>query len=346
MPTETYKYFIADTNLRTEYGGGAILNNGDTAEIDKETLCLRHICNQSTLPASFTERIAQIGVATGSITYIRIPDSFYSSISSFLTISELASVTSTLPTGFVLGNNFSKFQPLAKFKTLIIRGDSISDALGTTGNDKKAIYAAVAINSIANNTLISIDGGVDRELTSRDWKLINISLGGSTWNNTFDAGNGTNAYPLVENLAYNQRTRTFPLNGNASNIIFCYWLGTNDINYDSTQTGASVWARVVTRITAFKAQFPNVKIILCTLMKRSESSTLNNKINDFNILMRANYASIGVSAIADFEALVPQVNIVTGNTANRTYYTDDVHVTTLTHTLLAPVFKDALLSII
>jgi hypothetical protein len=346
MPTETYKYFIADTNLRAEYGGGAILNNGDTAEVDKETLCLRHICNQLNVPANYTQNIAQIGTATGSVTYIRIPDLFYSGISSYLSANELSSVVSTLPSGFVLSSTAPKFQPRARGKKLIIRGDSISDALGTTGNDKKAIYAAVAINLIDGQSLVSLDGGIDRELGSRDWNLINISLGGSSWNNQFDSGGGTNLYPLVENLSYNQRTQTLPLNGDASNTVFCYWLGTNDLNYDSSQTGATVWARVVTRINAFKTQFPNVKLMLCTVMKRSESSTFNNKVNNFNVLMRANYASIGVNAIADFEALVPQVNITTGDTTNTLYYTDGTHITTLTHSLLAPVFKDALLSII
>lgn len=346
MATETYKYFIADTNLRSIYGGGTIQNNGDSAETTKETLCIRYICEQLNLPKNYTQYLVQIGVATGSITYIRVSDTFYSAISPYLTTMELLSVVSTLPTGFTLASTLSQFQPLAKNKTLIVRGDSISDALGTTGGDKKSIYAAVAINSISGETLISVDGGIDREIQSKNWKLINISLGGSSWNNQIDTGGGTNAYPLVENLSFNQRTKTLPLNANASNIVFCYWLGTNDLNYDSSQTGATVWARVVTIINAFKAQFPNVKIMLCTVMKRSESTTFNNKVNDFNVLMRANYASIGVSAIADFEALVPQVNITTGNTTNTTYYTDGTHVTTLTHSLLAPVFKNALLSII
>jgi hypothetical protein len=346
MPTETYKYFIADTNLRSELGGGVILNNGDTAEVDKETLCLRYICEKTGIPSRYTQYLAQIGVATGPVTYIRIPDNFYSEISSFLTATELASVVSTAPTGFALSSTIEKFQPRARGKKLIVRGDSISDALGTTGNDKKSIYAAVAINLIEGQSLLSVDGGIDRELASKDWNLINISLGGASWDNQVDTGSGTNAYPLNETLAYNQRTRTLPLNGDASNNIFCYWLGTNDLNYDSSQTGATVWSRVVTRITAFKSQFPSVKLILCTVIKRSESTTFNNKVNDFNVLMRANYASIGVDAIADFEALVPQVNITTGDTTNTLYYTDGVHITTLTHSLLAPVFKDTLLSII
>lgn len=85
--------------------------------------------------------------------------------------------------------------------------------------------------------------------------------------------------------------------------------------------------------------FPSAKLALCTVIKRSESAARNNRVNDFNVLMRANYASIGVDGLIDFEANVPQVNISTGNTGNATYYTDGTHITTVTHGLLAAVAR-------
>lgn len=353
MATETFKYFIADLNLRSDYGGDLILSNSDTSEVSKETLCLRHLCNQLNLPANYTQHLATIGTATGGIQYIKVPDLFYSAISGYLTTSELASVVSTAPTGFS-GADVAYLQPFAKNKTLICRGDSITEGASMSG--KQFIYASMAIKSIAGQTLTFTDE--DRYAVSKDWGLINLGIGGSSWGNTSGSGNAV-SYPRREDLAFNQRIRTLPLNGNASNNIFCYWLGTNDLDYDTSLSGADVWARAVTRINAFRAQFPNVKLILCTVTKRSVDlaqngdARLNVVINDYNTFLRNNYASIGVNAIADFEGEVSQYNINTGDTRNTTYYaanqdglSDGVHLTDLGHTLLAPVFKNALLSII
>lgn len=344
MATETYKYFIADSNLRAAYGGASIQAFGDTAETTKETLCMRYVCEQLSLPKDYTQYLFQIGTAS-SVTYIRVPDNLYTGISAYLSTAELASVVSSAPSGFALASTYAQFQPRAKGVTVTLRGDSISDALGITGNNKALIFAAQAIDSIAGETLIALDTGVNRELISSNYKLTNISLGGSNWANTVDTGEQQNAYPLNESLAYPQRTQTLPLNGNATNNVFVYWLGTNDLSYDLTITGADCWSRASTRITALRAQFPDIKIILCTTIKRSENAALNSRINDYNVLMRANYASVGVDALADFEAEVSVVNISTGDTTNTTYYTDGVHITETTHALLAPVFLTALNSV-
>ena len=346
MATETYKYFIADTNLRSLYGGVAILSNSDTAEVTKETLCLRYIANQLNLPANYTQYIAQIGVATGSITYIRVPDTFYSAISSYLTATESASVVSTAPTGFSLSSTIEQFQPLAKFKTIVLIGDSITDALGLPSANKELIYAAQAINSISGETLVSVDSGIDRELVSKNYKLINIALGGANFDNDVDTGESQDTYPLRLSLTYNQRVKTLPLNGNVANNIISIWLGTNDLAYDATVTASDLWTKVTTRLNAITTDFPDAKIIFCTTIKRDTGTPLNTRISEFNAIVRTSYASVGIDVIADFEDDISQFNVGTGDVNDTTYYTDKVHLTQAGHALLATVWKNALLSII
>lgn len=352
MVAETYTYFIADTNLRAEYGGGAIVATaGDAgAEVSKEALCLRYICNRLNLPLNYTQNLFHVGLATGSIMWIRVPNTFYSTIEPYLTGAETGTATTTMPSGFTINSTLQQFQPIARGKTIFVRGDSISDGTGmdgTPGNEPLLLYCKIALDLLAGETTAAINSD-KREFVSRtSWKLNQMALGGSSWGNTNVAGGDTN-YPKREDLIFNQRIKTLPLNANANNIIFSYWLGTNDLAYGATGiSGADVWARAVNRITAFKAVFPNVRVIMGTIIKRSRTSPVNgdatlNVINhDYNVLLRNNFKRLGVSAIFDFEGLVPQVNISTGDTTNRTYYTDYAHLTILTHgTLLAPIYRD------
>ena len=341
MAVETYKYFTPDTVLRAEYGGALILDGGDSAELAPYTLTQRHICRQLGLPDNKTHYLFRIGTAA-SVIWIRVTDNVYSAISPYLTATELATVVSTAPVGFALSSNNIQLQPRSVGTNLILRGDSISAGLGTTTGDTKDTFISQAVNSIAGETLSSLDVA-HRERVSANYKVVNISLGGSSWANTNASGNNT--YPYREDLAYAQRTQTMPLDGGAANSIFTYWLGTNDLSYEPTLSGADAWARAASRIATLRAEFPLLPIIVCTTMKRSELSALNNRINDYNVLMRANYLTAGANALCDFEANVPQVNLTTGDTTNTTYYTDGTHVTTATHALLAPVFKTAFLSL-
>lgn len=339
MATETYKWFVAEAgNLRSDYGSDAILDNGDSAEVNDETLTIRHICNQLTLPKNYTNQLFEIGSASGT-TYIKVSDETYSAISSYLTTAELASVVSSEPASYVSSSNVADFQPRGRGTNVFVNGDSLSTATaGPTG--WQTMYCADAIRSIAGEDLPTDDL---RELESDNYKLINIALGSSSWANTIAPNN---AYPLREDLRFNQRVRTLPLEANAANNVFSYWLGSNDLAYDTGLSGADCWTRATTRITALRAQFPNIKVILCTTIKRTEVSALNDRINDYNVLMRANYVSAGVDALADFENDVSVCNLTTGDTTNATYYSgDNIHLTDATHDLLAPVFLTALQSV-
>jgi lysophospholipase L1-like esterase len=345
MPTETYKYFRPEaTNLRAAYGGGAIQNGGDSAEITPATLTIRALCAALNIPSNRTDQLFVQGVATDTFTYIRVSDLTYSAISSLLTTSELASVVSTAPTGWTLNSNLARFQPISGKTTIIVRGDSISAGLGTTSGLPNQVYSKQGIELIAGEVLTALPASSSdfREMISKSYALHNISLGGSSWANTVSQGLGEEAYPKREDLAFNQRALTLPLDD--ARCIFVYWLGTNDLSYDATLTGAQAWTRANTRIAALRAAFPNLKIVIGTVVKRSESSTLNNRINDFNVALRAGHVSAGANVLMDFEANVSAVNLTTGNTGNATYYTDGTHLTTAGHALLAPVFRDAILA--
>jgi lysophospholipase L1-like esterase len=345
MPTETYKYFRPEaTNLRTAYGGAAIQNGGDSAEVTPATLTIRHLCVMLGIPAGGTDQLFVQGVATDTFTYIRVSDLTYSAISGFLTASELASVVSVAPTGWTINANVARFQPFSRRTTIIVRGDSISAGLGTTSGLPDQVYSKQGIELISGEVLSALAASsVDkRELISKSYAVHNLSLGGSSWANTVAQGLGEEVYPKREDLSYNQRTKTLPMVNN--NSIVVYWLGTNDVAYDAALTGVQAWTRAAARIAALRADFPNVKIVVGTVVKRSESSTLNNRINDYNVALRTGLIAAGGNVLMDFEANVSAVNLTTGNTTNTSIYTDGTHFTTAAHALLAPVFRDAVLA--
>ena len=91
---------------------------------------------------------------------------------------------------------------------------------------------------------------------------------------------------------------------------------------------------------------PAIKIAITTIIKRSELSALNNRINDYNVLARANYLAAGADGLIDFEANIPQLNIATGDTTNTTYYTDGTHVTTVSHGLMGAVARPVIQSLL
>lgn len=334
MATETYRWFKPDSNLRS---GTAILNGGDSAELTPFALMMRAICNARGLPANGTRYLFDYGTATDGSVYARVPDYLWPAVSGDLTAAETSSIVTTLPTGWGVGSFPFTGNPNPRRKNFILRGDSISAGLGTAIGDPREVWLTQALSGISGETL-TLTSPNYREGESKSFYMLNIALGGSSWGNTVpdSAGDpsGQASYPRREDLAFEQRTATLALNGVSAAALMIYWLGTNDLAYDVTLSAADAWARVATRIAAFRTKFPTVKIALCTVMKRSEGTPLNTRINAFNNLMRANYQSIGANTLIDFEANIPEVNILTGDTNNKTIYTDGTHITTYTHGLL------------
>ena len=282
------------------------------------------------------------------VSWIRVADLLYSTFSSYLTSDEVATVVSSAPSGFALTSDYTHLQAASRRISVFIRGDSISAGTLTTSPSSSAVnaYPKLGIELISGEVLKEINStavALGQEMISRTYDLNNFSIGSSSWDNSVALGLDEEKYPRRETLAYAQRTRTLAMQN--CKCIFMYWLGTNDISYDSSVTGANAWSRASSRITQFRTDFPNVKLIVGTLIRRSTSTTLNSKLNDYNVLLRANYASVGVHVLCDFEANISQMNITTGDTTNTTYYnTDGIHPTNAGQALLAPVFKNALLA--
>jgi len=323
---ETYKYFAYETgNLRSEYGGDAILSNADSAEIDSLTLTQRHIMRQLGYVKDGTDKLWRSGTVSGA-QWARVSDNLYPAISSYLTTAELASVVSSAPVGFSLTGDIPVFQPKPRKKNVIVIGDSISAGVSTT-NDLLDSPIAQAIADLDPTAIENSLEPNDRCFEGLVWASCNLALGGSSWGNT-NAGGGDAVYPKRFDLAWNQRFRTLCLNGEEQ-VALHIWLGTNDLSYDTGLSAAQVWARAETHIGNVRAEFPSVPIIMGTCIRRTEGSPLNTRIDAYNTLLRANYATIGADDYVDYATAHPSFDPLTGNSGDLTVYAgDNVHPST------------------
>lgn len=341
MATETYKYFQPDPNLRAAYGGTAPQNFGDSKEIYPRDLTMRWVCKQLGYPTSGTRYLWEVGMAS-SVVWFKVPDLHYSIISPYLSSAELATVQSTAPSGYTKQSLTALLQPDGNRISFVVRGDSISDGVATTSGKANDTWYAQAINLMSGETIVWDDTTNYLEGRSKSFRISNLSLGSSSWDNSVgspDAGDANKAtvYPRRESLAFNQRTKTLPLIG--SKMKFLYWLGTNDGAYDPSVTGADIWSRALTRINAFRIEFPNTPLAMMTLIKRDESAALNNRLSDFNTLLRTNASSLNITLL-DPEAKVSQMNMITGNTLDTSVYADKIHPTTAGNGLIAAALKN------
>lgn len=333
MATQTYKYFQPDTSLRAEYGGATIQDFGDNQEIQEYTLTARELLKQIG-NVDTTSQLCEIGVDGSANVWFKCSDNLYPGISANLSTSELASVVSSAPAGYTASSNIAQMSVNANRTNCIIRGDSISDGLGTTSGDTEDVVWGQLITDLETNAPVFSQN--TNVVLGENYNFVNMSIGSSSWANT-NSGGGQAVYPYREDLAYAQRTQTHCIDSG----IFVYWLGTNDLAYDTGLSAADCWTRASTRIAALAAQFPNVKIIVCTTIRRGSGTPLNTRINDYNVLMRANYLTAGAHILCDFEDNVSEVNIDTGDTTDTAVYSDGTHLTTAGQTLLLPTAKTA-----
>lgn len=342
MTIETYKYFIPESsNLRADYGGASIITGGDSAETDAITLTSRHICRELDLPANATHYLFQAGTAGGN-NWLRVSDSLYPAISAHLTASELSSVVSIAPSGFSTSSAIPAFQPKSRKKTLIVIGDSLSAGVSAANALQDAVGKQAL--DLIQATTPSTGEPAERSWENDTWALCNTALGSSSWGNT-NSGGGIAAYPQRFDLAFNQRYRTMALNGD-TDIYIHIWLGTNDIAYDSSLTGAQAWGRAATAIGMIKIEFPAVPIILGTCIRRSESLTLNGRLQDYNDEMIANYQTAGADHLVRYDQSNPVFDLTTGDSANPTHYAGDgVHLTTAGYGACANVLRDVLVGL-
>lgn len=337
MAAETYKYFKPDTvNLRAAYGGDAILDGGDSAEVDVITLTTRAIFRSLDLPDNGTHFLNQNG-SDGVDLWMKISDNLYPDISAYLSAVELASVVSSLPAGYVNNSTIPIFNPKVGLKNLFVIGDSLSS--GTSGGGLPSAPSKQALDLIETTEEIATEPA-GRGYKNSTWVLSNMALGGSSFANT-DTGSSY-VYPFRFDLSFNQRFRTLALNGGETSYIHI-WLGSNDLAYDLTISGSDVWDRFVTAIGQLNTEFPNTHIIVGTAIRRSENATLNGRINDFNTLMRANYLTAGASYLADFEASHASFDTSTGDSTDMSVYTGDgVHLIEAGYAVIGGALKDIL----
>lgn len=332
MPIETYTYFQPDTPA---------LDGGDSAETDAITLTTRRICRALNLPDTGTHYLFQAG-NDGTDDWLRVSDDLYTAISPHLTTSELASAVTSEPSGFSESSSVPAFQPKARKKTLIVIGDSLSAGVAAT-NDLEDAVSKQALDLIAA-TEASVGEPTDRAWENDTWAVCNTALGSASWANT-NAGGGVAVYPQRFDLAFDQRYRTLALNG-AADIYIHLWLGTNDLAYDTSLTGAQAWSRAETAIGQLNAEFPNVPILLGTAVRRSESVALNDRLDDYNVLMRANYVSAGADHLVDYETANAAFDVNTGDSTDVTYYSGDgVHLTAAGYAECAVVLRDVLVGL-
>ncbi len=343
MSVETYKYFQPDTDLRAEFGG-SLIQSGTSPEIKAEDLTHRYVLKKLGFPKDKTDFILQEGLVSGAVWY-QVSDPVYTALSSHLTATELASVVSAPPAGFSLNANKPAFTSRSGLKNLHVIGDSLSRGWLASGalNDSPCVQA---INGMAGETLVEdTTQEADRVWQSENWAVFNNAVAGSSFANTRAAG-GTAVYPERLDLSFNQRHRTIPLSGTAENYIHI-WLGTNDLAYEPLATGAYVWARTEALIGQLKIEHPTTPIIVGTCIRRGENASLNDRIDDFNTLMRANYVSAGADYLVDYETAHASFNSNTGDTTDTSQYNaDGVHLNTAGYGSIGGALQSVLESVV
>lgn len=124
--------------------------------------------------------------------------------------------------------------------------------------------------------------------------------------------------------------------------ILSIFLGANDAtNYASAQAWCDALEVYVNARKA--AQNANDKIIVCTLLP-NQNSGFNARRNEINTILRTWVGAGKCDALADFAA--DAAVGVDAASANATYYPDGVHPSNATHTILGPIHKAAVESVL
>jgi lysophospholipase L1-like esterase len=351
-------YFRPDPNLRAAYGGGAIMLDGSSQETNPSDMTCRQIAKSLGVVQKGVEYSLRMGTATvptAGTAWLYCPDSDYALISGFLTAAELATVTTTAPTGFAANNNRPAFSPSSSKPNILFVGDSITAGVGygaSTETETRPFKTLMLLNGATGPGFVT-----NKVYNTPQYRAFNNGIGSSSFANTQPPDNDFLKVWLQRRA---QALDTLPLSTGVKNIMVVS-LGTNDMAYDASVTGAICWARAQAMLTAIRAAHGgNLKVIVATQIKRSEAASPNNRLNDFNVLMRANWASVGFDGLADIERLTVDnsgtyvaapyypYKLVTdgfgaaGNTTNLNYYIDGTHPAGYSYTLEAPVFAAAI----
>lgn len=121
------------------------------------------------------------------------------------------------------------------------------------------------------------------------------------------------------------------------------WEGTNNLSHYPTKTGAQAFADLQTWVSHV-SQYTS-KIIICTIIARDitgDPADLMTRINDFNVLVRANYSGNNLCDLAANSNLWPR-----SAASNTTYYdTDKLHLVSGGQNLVISLLTTAIQNII
>jgi lysophospholipase L1-like esterase len=353
-------YFQPDPNLRPTYGGGAIVLDGSGSQTTPTDMTCRWVARQLSIMKCGAEYNLRVGTATvpaAGAVWLYCSDADYTLISPHLTSAELASATTTAPTGFSANNTRPAFSPSSAKPNLIFVGDSITAGTGYGAADDTQTLPYQVVSRLTGYTGPTTIP-VTRVYESRQFRVFNNGIGSSNFDNVVAPNND---FSRRWSFRRAQSLDTLALPTGVTNIM-PVWLGTNDISYDNTVTGAICWARAQAFLAAIRAALgSSVKVVIATALKRSDASSPNDRLNDYNTLIRANWQTAGFDALVDVERLTVDNSgtyvaapyyphkIVTdgfgaaGVAANNNYYNGDgVHPTAYAYTLMAQVFANTL----
>jgi lysophospholipase L1-like esterase len=359
-------YFQPDANLRSAYGGGAVYENTSSQDTTKSDMTQRHITKTLGVNKAGAEFLLRRGTtSSGTVPWLYFEDADHSIIQPLLSTAENATLTATTPAGFAAESGTPKFSLSSYKRNIITIGDSITAGMGygaTTFSDTFQWKMLPLLTGYAGTRVNVNDNSGPKDCTT--FRLYNHGIGSSNFNNTEPPNND---YDHVWYQRRAQQLFTMVLPSHLPTIM-TVWLGTNDIAYDGTVTAAACWARAVEFHDAVRTALPsNLKLIMVTALKRGDSVSGNNPVlNDYNDLIRANAVSEGFDAIADVERLTVDnsgtyysapyypykiIDDEFGNKgtvvdANYTNGADGVHPSAYGYGLIAPVFANAINSVL
>lgn len=287
--------------------------SGQSAYITAGDICNRRL--MASIPqGSGTNALLERGAA-GGVEWMECPDDLWAEVGLFLQGIESGSVTQTAPAGYARNNARPRMARFTNKSNLLAITDSLGWNDGGGGVNGTDSYVTQAFQAWAGPTRTPWQGDPAAEYVTSSRALLHNGNGGSFFEGG-DIDDFGNDHERMRPVKYT----TLGLTGD--DIIYVA-LGTNDFSNTTISgvapTAAQVWARAQIFVSGLVASFPNTKIIMATLPRRSENVSTNTRISDYNNLLKSGYAALGVTAICDIEQAHPNFSTSTGDSTGAAY---------------------------
>lgn len=270
-------------------------------------------------PKSGTLTVLERGTASGAV-WLRCPDRLWGTVQAYLSAAELLTATGTMPTGYALLTGVPRCQPDPRRRNLLVIGDSI-----TQGSGMDTSYPALAIGA---TVAAPWNDATDRERVGNGWKLIHLGNGGSRAGSGLAESNMDDDHNSIKAAIY----QAFNLTANDTILIA---LGANDMVDGSGADGAEIWARIASLITSLRGWHPAVRIIVATIIRRTEDAGNRTRAMDCNAAMLAGYVAAGADAVFRADLAHAAFSPDTGDTTHAIYNVDGIHPNALGDAALA-----------